>query len=381
MSYGPNNPSGQQPGGYGQQPGPQSGNPGNPGTGQPYGQQPGQPGGYGQPGNPGGYDQPGQPGNPGGYPQQPGASRGYGPQQPGPQSGNPGSGQPYGPQPGNPGGYAQQPAGRPGNPGGYAQQPGAPGGYGQPYGQQPGYPPRPGFAQNAPNAGLPPKKSQTNITVLLVTGIVGVLVIGLVAWALFGRGSSQPTPMPTAPTTSSQPTNPATSTPPTTAPTTTEPTTTTPPADGTRVDLGYGIVVTLAPGWRMSTRSDSNMAIVTNGRAYLTVQALETSAGTDVMTIMNPYLEEMSAKYQNVTVEGPKSVDVGSNATGAVAMISGTRTGSNGSYQAVQPVTLCTRTSDGLTVLSSMLALQQDWEATTADYLEMTNNALAALLD
>ncbi|MBO1333968.1 hypothetical protein [Streptomyces sp. VRA16 Mangrove soil] len=124
----------------------------------PYGgQQPQQPGPYGQPQQPGPYGQQPQAPQPGyGYPQQ--APPGVPPQQPGPY----GQGQ-------QPGGYSQ-----PQQPGAYGQQPQAP--YGQdPYGQ---YPP-------APPAGGGKKK-----TGLIIGAVAVVAAIGVGAYFIFGGGGS-----------------------------------------------------------------------------------------------------------------------------------------------------------------------------------------------
>ncbi|RVU19255.1 hypothetical protein EOT10_30165 [Streptomyces antnestii] len=123
----------------------------------PYGgQQPQQPGPYGQPQQPGPYGQqpPAAP-QPGyGYPQQP--PQGVPPQQPGPY--------------GQPGGYSQ-----PQQPGPYGQQPQAP--YGQaPYGQ---VPPPPG----APGGG----KKKTG---LIIGAVAVVAAIGVGAYLIFSGGGA-----------------------------------------------------------------------------------------------------------------------------------------------------------------------------------------------
>ncbi|MEU6663782.1 hypothetical protein [Streptomyces sp. NPDC046821] len=129
----------------------------------PYGgQQPQQPGPYGQPQQPGPYGQPQQPGPYGQPPQAPQPGYGY-PQQP-PQ-GVPPQQPPYG----QPGGYSQ-----PQQPGPYGQQPQAP--YGQaPYGQMP---PPPG----APAGGK-------NKTGLIIGAVAVVAALGVGAYLLFGGNS------------------------------------------------------------------------------------------------------------------------------------------------------------------------------------------------
>ncbi|MET8470736.1 hypothetical protein ABZY90_16065 [Streptomyces sp. NPDC006422] len=138
-----------QPGPYGNQQPPQPG---------PYGQQPQQPGPYGQPQQPGPYGQPPQAPQPGyGYPQQPPqqAPQGVPPQQP----------NPYGQPP------QQAPYGQPQQPGPYGQPQQAP------YGQYPGQPP----------AGGGGGKKTLGI---VIGAVVVVAALGVGGYFVFGGGDS-----------------------------------------------------------------------------------------------------------------------------------------------------------------------------------------------
>jgi hypothetical protein len=155
--YGP--PAGNDPQGWGQQPGY-----GGPGQGQ-YPPNPNSPSG-GFPAQPG-YGQPGYPQQPGGYPQAPQPQPGYGQQPPQPQPG-------YGQQP--PPGYGQPDQPYPG----YGQQPTQqyPGGYGQQPQQYPGY--QPGSFPGDPSA--PRKRTGLiwTIVVLVVVLAAAAAVLGFV---------------------------------------------------------------------------------------------------------------------------------------------------------------------------------------------------------
>jgi hypothetical protein len=157
--YGP--PAGNDPQGWGQQPGY-----GGQGQGQ-YPPNPNSPPSGGFPAQPG-YGQPGYPQQPGGYPQNPQPQPGYGQQPPQPQPG-------YGQQPMPGYGQPEQPY-----PGGYGQQPTQqyPGGYGQ----QQQYP---GYQQGAFPGGDPsaPRRRTGVIWAGTTIGVILIAVIGVLGWA------------------------------------------------------------------------------------------------------------------------------------------------------------------------------------------------------
>lgn len=148
---------------------------------QQWGQQPyGSGSGQGTPS--GGFPAQGQqPGQPGQFGQQPG----YGQPQPGqPQPGQPQPG--YGQQPGQPGQYGQQPGyGQQPPPGAYPGQPGQPGDTGQ-FAQQPGFPGQagpygqPGFGEQ-PGYGQPPAGPKKKSPLPLILGGLAVLLVAAVA--------------------------------------------------------------------------------------------------------------------------------------------------------------------------------------------------------
>lgn len=315
---------------------------------------------------------------------------------------------PYGPGNQRPqGGFGgQQPQGGYGQPqGGFGpQQPGygqrPPQGYGQQppqYGGGGGFPP--GAPRYNPNqgypggGGMPAGKPAGKVNMLLVVGVIGAVLIGVIAWALFGRGGDTPPPPPPPTTTSAPPTTqpttspttqPTTQAPTTQAPTTQAPTTeappTTPPAGGEVVELGHGIGLTLPVGWTIDEAPEPGVVVVTNGLGYLTLQTFKVDPGTPASAVMAAYTEQMAATMQGPNVSGPENRDVGPNGTASVMVMTGVRTTSSGSLDVVLGSTLAIRNADGVSVLSSLLIMPQDWDATVPDYNAITGELVGQLL-
>lgn len=325
----------------------------------------------------GGYPQAGP--QPGGFP----AQAGY---PPGPQGGYHPQGAP------RPGGHPQQ---------GYPQQGGYPQAGGYPQG---GYPSGPGGPYN-PNVrfaggggGMPPRKPAGKVNLLLIVGIAGALLIGIIAWALFGNRAADPTPPP--PTATSSPTAPPTTAEPTTDPT--QPTQPTEPAEPTQdpvepqapvepeepeepapdggmlIDLG-DVTVVVPAGWEI-VESEPGLAVVTNSVAYITLQSFRTDPGVSADAVMSAYIEQMAATFHDPVVDGPHPRDVGPDASASVMVMQGVRTTSAGSFEAVLGSTIASRNADGVAVLSSMLVLPEDWNASVEDYNMITADLVGALL-
>lgn len=311
----------------------------------PYGNMPGQPGAGGRPAQPP-------------YGQQPG----YGAPQPG-----------FGGQPPQQG-YPQQ--------GGYAAQPGyGAGGFGGPGGPT-------GQTYGPGGPGMPPRKPAAKVNTFLIVAIVGALLIGVVAWALFGRGSNDPAPPPTPPptttTTSPPPTTPTDppttpTDPPTTSTEPTDPPTTQPPS-GDSVDLGHNIVVALPDGWSVHENVEPGLVVVTDGIGFVTLQTFVSDPGVDANAMMAIYIEQMAETFQNPVVSGPEPVDVGPNGTGSVMVMDGTRTSSSGSFQARLGTVISVRTADGVSILSALYTDPDLWELSLDGHSQMTNDMLDDLL-
>ena len=294
---------------------------------------------------------------------------------PGPYSGQGGQGGQFG----GPGQYGGQ--GGQGGPGGqFGGGGGFPPGGGAPYGPQGG-----GYG-----GGVPPRKSQSKVSTLLIVGIIGALLIGVVGWLVLGRngGDTPPPPPPPPSTTSTLPSDPPstpqtsppsteTTAPPTTAPpTTTEPA---PPPSGNEVDLGQNVIVTLPAGWTVE-ETEPGLAVVTNGSSYVTLQVFRPQQPMDAMSIMTGYVEQMRATFQNPEVSGPEAIEVGPNGTGAVMVMVGTRVTSAGSFEAVLGSTILSRNSDGVSALATILTVPQGWEPSIADYNTMVSDMAGDLL-
>lgn len=222
---------------------------------------------------------------------------------------------------------------------------------------------------------------------MLIVGIVGALLIGVVAWALFGR-NTDPTPPPVLPTTSpstslptaqptGEPEQPATTEPqepPTNKPQ--EP----PVQDGERVELDWGLSVTLPVGWTVVER-EPDAVVVSNGLAYLTLQSFRVEEdGVGASQVMVAYIEQMKPTFQNPTLEGPLAVDAGTGGTAEVMAMTGTRVGSAGAIEVLLVSTIAVRSSDSVSALSAILVEPVDWEASVDDYNAITSQLLHSLL-
>ncbi len=313
----------------------------------PFGQQPYQPQQGQQPYQP----QQGQPYQPqqGQQPYQPQQGRPYQPQQ----------GQPYQPQQGQP--YQQQPyqpQQRPYNP---------QGGYSGPGGMPPGF--RPSAPQPARSGG-----SNGKIIGIVAGALVVVLLIG--AGFMFLGRSSTPTPVsPITPT----PVNPGTPGTTTTQPATPTPspgpTTKSTPASGA-VDLGKGVSVTPAAGW---TIEDQNLdrTIFVKGNAFFIAQALTAKAGLTGPQIADAYITSQASKMTNTKRTEVKTLDVHPSLSVGQAQISGTATGSSGSYALGLSAVVSVRTSDQVTAIGIIgFDPGADLTEISADYQSMMGSMM-----
>ena len=323
-----------------------------PGQGGPqYPQQGGQPQG-GQP-----FPQGGQPFPQGGQPPQAGQYPGQG----GPQY--PQGGQPY-PQQG--GGY--RPAG---------QYP--------PAGGQPGMGGYPGGGGGFPPAPAKPKSNG------MVIGIVvaGLAVVALAGWLLMtllgpGGGGTTPTVSPTVSTQTTAPTpQPTQSTEPTTDPTpqpSPTATTNTNPAGG--VEVGLGVSITPADGWRQSSRNElKNYTELSNGKAILATQAFRVEGQVTGKDVVTQYMKQITAGLTGVTTRNPEVLDVKNDRLSAgIASWAGTKATSQGSVK-VSYVSIIAVRDDGLTVMSTLIVPAGTTVASLQDeYLTMTNSMLNSQL-
>ena len=312
---------------------------------------------------------PPQPGGPGQYPQQPPyPQQPQYPQQP-PQQQYP-QAQQYPPQPGYAG--QQQPPGYPQQQGGYPQQ-----GYPQQGYAPQGYPP--GGGQRPP-AG----KSSKNL-IMIVVGVVALLAIaGGVFLAMSKKPSTPetpvtPTPVPTQST--DQPTpqpspDPTDSTAPTPQPSPDQPTPTPQPPSGGDIQLGGGVVVTVADGWQAEQKSPTS-AFFTNGRAQIFAQVVKLEPATDPGQVCMGYHQQIlkdapDAKYSD-KINKVDSPDVAK----IVQCIAGyTETQGGKSLFVLVQTFVSVRTTDGSTLLFTIFSDDNTPDSDFTAVNQMLNSAL-----
>lgn len=330
-------------------------------SGPSYPQQGGQPGQGGQP-----YPHGGQP--PGGqYPGQGGQQFPQGGQQ-FPQGGQQfPQGQPY---PQQAGGY--RPAG---------QYPPA----GQPpFGGRPGMGGYPGGGGFSPPPAQP--KSNGMVIGIVVAGLAVVALAGWLVMTLFGSNGSGPTPTgsPTVSTQTTVPTpQPTQSADPTTGPTPQpSPTTTTntPPTGG--VEVGLGLSISPADGWRQASRNElKNYTELTNGRAILATQAFRVEGRVTGKDVVAKYMGQVTAGLTGVTTKSPEVLDVKNDRLSAgIASWSGTKATSQGSVKVAYLSIIAVR-DDGLTAMSTLIVPAGTTVASLqSEYLAMTSSLLNSQL-
>ena len=322
---------------------------------------------------------PGQWGPQGGYPPQ--GQGGYPPQQPS----SPGIRRSsrdratrrkrgYPPQPGyNPQGtYAPQP-------GAYPPQGGA-GGYG-PQGPQPpqggGYTPQP---------AAPAKKSPAMIIGIVVAAIVLLAAVGGIIMVL-NRDGDQPPPVsitpsqPVPPT--DQPTRPADepTDEPTDQPTTDQPqptpSETSEPPSGDAIDLGNGISLVPAPGWKLE-KSGKGVAQLSDDKSLFLGQAIAVDPSTNPGQLCDAWHRKAAEGSSNGKFADPKPIDLGTTKLEA-AVCNAQVTVSNGQGTATILLfsLVSVRQSDGVTVIgTAFFSPNVDTEQLDKDFSLMINSML-----
>ena len=320
------------------------------------------------------YPQGGQP-NPqqGGYPPDGGYPQG-GQQYP--------QGYPPGQQPGQGGRpYPQQGGGYP--PSGQYPPAGASGPFGgqAAMGSRPGYPGGGGGFQPQP----PKPKSNGMVIGIVVAGLAAVALAGWLLMSIFGSGGGDPTPSvsPTASAPSTPPTpqpSPSTSTDPTPQPSPST-STSTPPAGGA-LEVGLGVSVTPADGWRQSSRDElKSYTELTNGKALLATQAFRVDSGVTGKDIVTAYMKQITANMTGVSSKPAATMDVKTDRLSVgIGSWSGTRATAQGSIK-LSYVSIISVRDDGLAVMSTLiLPPGVGLDSVQADYTAMTNSMLNSQL-
>ncbi|MFT3833797.1 MAG: hypothetical protein QM711_10840 [Micropruina sp.] len=326
------------------------------------------------------------------YPQQGGQPQGG---QPFPHGGQPQGAQPYpqgGQFPGQGGPQYPQQGGQPQGGPSYPQQGGGyrpagqypPAGGQAPFGGQPGTGGYPGGGGFSPAPAKP--KSNGMVIGIVVAGLAVVALAGWLLMTLLGPGGGGPTPTvsPTVSTQTTAPTpQPTQSTDPTTDPTPQpSPTTTTNTNPGGGVEVGLGVSITPADGWRQSSRNElKNYTELSNGKAFLATQAFRVEGQVTGKDVVTQYMKQITAGLTGVTTRNPEVLDVKNDRLSAgIASWAGTKATSQGSVK-VSYVSIIAVRDDGLTVMSTLIVPAGTTVASLQDdYLTMTNSMLNSQL-
>lgn len=322
----------------------------------------------------------GQWGQQGGYPPQ-GPGGGYPPQPPQPQ-------QPGGYPPQQPGGYpSPPPRGYPPPPAGYPpQQPGYPQGGYPPQPPAGGYPPQQpgGYAPQGPGGvapgapGAPRKKSPVMIIAIVAAAIVLLAAIGGIIMVLTRGGSEQPdvSITPSQPVPPTEEPTPEPTTQPTPKPSPTE--TSKPPTAGA-VDLGNGIELVPAPGWRVK-KTDKNVAQLSDGKNVFLGQSLQIAQSTNPGQLCEAWHRKIAEGTANGKFQDSKDADVGTTRLKAATCVAQvTVSGGQGSAKLYLFSLASVRQSDGVTVIgTTYFTPDANTDQLDKDFTSMINSMLGS---
>ncbi len=248
-------------------------------------------------------------------------------------------------------------------------------------GSRPGYPGGGGGFQPQP----PKPKSNGMVIGIVVAGLAAVALAGWLLMSIFGSGGGDPTPSvsPTASAPSTPPTpqpSPSTSTDPTPQPSPST-STSTPPAGGA-LEVGLGVSVTPADGWRQSSRDElKSYTELTNGKALLATQAFRVDSGVTGKDIVTAYMKQITANMTGVSSKPAATMDVKTDRLSVgIGSWSGTRATAQGSIK-LSYVSIISVRDDGLAVMSTLiLPPGVGLDSVQADYTAMTNSMLNSQL-
>lgn len=266
-------------------------------------------------------------------------------------------------------------------------------------GQQWGGPPgQVGFSGPSMPGGMPPsgpvRKSNKNAVTFGVIGLVTLLIIGVIGWAIFGRGGDKdplPTPSSSSSSSSADPSRGPSKDPssdpsrspskgPSSSPSPTSPSK--PPTGSQKVELWEGITATLPSGWTVEKRYDSKQAVVVlneDKSAKMTLQAAEGQSGDDAVSLMGAYLKEQGAQIQNPTYMDVEEITTTSTGNAAVGGVSGVYASGSGSSKIILVSLIGVRRSDSVFVLCTLMldagdprgeALVEDWAQTSQSMVD-----------
>ncbi|MBO1032018.1 hypothetical protein IPV09_11790, partial [Tessaracoccus sp. SD287] len=155
-------------------------------------------------------------------------------------------------------------------------------------------------------------------------------------------------------------------------PATTQPPTTQPPA-GDTITLKGGVVVAVPAGWTVGSQKDDIVQLVHSSNKHVMVLQTFSSGGKSSAALVEQYLQQQGGRMTDVKrnevapVKGPEGLDISQGA------VSGTQTGSNGSQNIIQNAAISVKSSNQLSVLTTLISLvgapreqpAKDWNQTS----------------
>jgi hypothetical protein len=213
----------------------------------------------------------------------------------------------------------------------------------------------------------------------VVACVVLLVAIGGIFIALSGGGSDQPTSTITPGPPTSEPTTEPTEPPSTPGGQTSEPTgPTTAPTQptGEAIDLGSGITLMPATGWRVQEQETSVVSL-TNGQGVFYGRQLTLAKGTNPVQFCDAFNRAALKSAGNARFGDAEARDVGSDKlSAAVCAAAYTETSGDQSMQVLVSSMVSVRKSDGLTVVGTLLSVRNTDDQTKSDASAMMSSML-----
>jgi hypothetical protein len=199
----------------------------------------------------------------------------------------------------------------------------------------------------------------------VVVAVVAVALVGTLLFFLFGNKKdpdpvdpTQPTPTVQTPVSppptpdSPPPTPDAPPTQPTDPPT--DPPTNPPQNPGDAISLGNGISLTPYSGWQVQEKRDTS-AVLTNGTAVFIGQVVSAGQGATANAVYTQYTTSLVKGTSQSEIGDPRPVEVHQAVDVVSGTVRATVSGTQGSQNYTIAVAISVRTSDGITVIGTML--------------------------
>ncbi len=143
------------------------------------------------------------------------------------------------------------------------------------------------------------------------------------------------------------------------------------------VDLGHSISLTPASGYTVESQKTS-LVVVSNGTEVFVGQVAEQETDADPKQIVDSYHRQLAEDYTNVSYTDAKTVNLkNSELEGALGGMTGTSSGGSGSQEVGLQSLASVRTSDGVTVVGTILYTPaSDTTQVGQDFSAMVNSML-----